>query len=167
MTRLQIPTTSSKFLKLLTPWRDNKPPLKYSLGCSLTGQLHWLNPRPAGHQVKRHRRATNTLTLHEYSTAWREVQRGNVTHWHAAWQRSPNPSSLALRSFHFKQFSSCVNEFARQPKWGFCTGHPQSRSLGCYPWRTTTLGLVRSGPHRLPGPIPPLYIVYVSLMPIE
>lgn len=104
-----------KFPKLLKLWQDNKPPIKYSPSYSLLIQLHWLNSRPAGLQANRHERTTNTLTLHEYSVAWREVHRGNVTRWHAPRKRSQNPSSLALRYIHFRQFHSCASEFARQP----------------------------------------------------
>ena len=130
-------------------------------------QLHWLDSRPAGHRLRRHGRTTNTLTLHEYSEAGREAQRGHVTHWHAPWHRSQNPRSLALRSFHFKQFRSCASVFARQPQMGVLCWPSSEQIPWVYQWRITTLGLVRSGSNRLPGLVPPLYIVYVSLMPIE
>lgn len=122
VTLLQLPTlsnqTQKKIPKLLKPWQNNKLPIKYSQSCSLLILLHWLNSRPAGHQANKHERTTNTLTLHEYSAAWREVHRGNVTRWHAPWKRSQNPGSLALRYIHFRQISSCASEFARQPMLG-------------------------------------------------
>lgn len=164
LTRLQIPTVFSrpqkKFPKLLKLWQDNKPSIKYSLSCSLMIWFRWPNSRSAGRGVKRHKRTTNTLTLHEYSAVWREVQRGNVTLWHAPWKWSQRPSSLALRYIHLRQFSSRASEFARLPAVGVLCWPLSEQMLGCCPWRTTTLGFHEIWPS---SPARPNFITIHSL----